>query len=202
MVFALVTWQVAAGGPVRRADERFSTALADPDGFSGFLSDLGNFTVAVPVLAVAVLYTSWRARRSGADRWWLSALAGTVVMCAVPAVVAPLKALVDRPAPPGMDGSGFYPSGHTATAAIAYGAAALLLLPWCDGRRVRRVLTAGCGVLNAGVGFGLVRHGYHWALDVVGSWLLSAMLLTALAMVVAGFGRSRGPKPVQPARQR
>ena len=40
---------------------------------------------------------------------------------------------------------------------------------------------AACAVVNAGVGFGLVRRGYHWPLDVVGSWCLCAVLLTLLA---------------------
>jgi len=173
-------------------DQRFSRALAHPDAFSGFLSDLGNFTVAVPVLLIALLSVSWRARRSGAARWWLPALAGAVATGAVPALVAPLKALVDRPAPPGMDGTGYYPSGHTATAAIAYGSAVLLLLPRLETARARRVFIAGGVLLNVGVGFGLVRHGYHWGLDVVGSWLLSAMLLTVLYRTVTRLGR--GPE--------
>ncbi|WKX74473.1 phosphatase PAP2 family protein [Streptomyces sp. XD-27] len=51
-------------------------------------------------------------------------------MVAVPVVVAPLKALIDRSAPPGplAGAEGFYPSGHTATATVAYGGAALLVL--------------------------------------------------------------------------
>lgn len=191
-LFALIAWQIAVGGPLDRADQRISKALAYPEALSGFLSDLGSFTVAVPVLLIALLYVSWRARRSGAARWWLPALAAAVAMCAVPALVAPLKALVDRPAPPGMDGTGYYPSGHTATAAIAYGSAVLLLLPWLATAWARRAFTAGCVLLNVGVGFGLVRHGYHWGLDVVGSWLLSPMLLTALHLTVTRLGR--GPE--------
>lgn len=191
-LFALITWQIAVDGPLGRADRHISRALEHPDAFSGFLSDLGSFTVAVPVLVVFLVHVSWRARRSGTPRWWLSAVAGAVTMCAVPAWVAPLKALVDRPGPPGMDGSGYYPSGHTATAAIAYGVSVLLLLPWLESVRARRAFTAGCAVVNASVGFGLVRHGYHWGLDVVGSWLLSAMLLTTLGLVFPALSRKPG----------
>ncbi|MGK5544210.1 phosphatase PAP2 family protein [Streptomyces sp. URMC 127] len=54
-------------------------------------------------------------------------------MAAVPAVIVPVKAWIGRTGPPAMAASGvhdgFFPSGHTATAAVAYGAALLLLLP-------------------------------------------------------------------------
>ncbi|MFK4069159.1 phosphatase PAP2 family protein [Streptomyces sp. NPDC029674] len=192
LLLALLTWPVAAGGPLRRADERAAGALADspfPDRAAEFLADLGNVTVAVPVLVAVLAYTAWRARRAGTFRWWLPA-AAAVTMAAVPALVAPLKALIDRPGPPGTAGHGsYYPSGHTATAAVAYGAAVLLLLPLLRGAYGRRALVVGCVLLNVGVGFGLVRRGYHWPLDVVASWCLSALLLQVMVLVISVTGR-------------
>ena len=115
-------------------------------------------------------------------------------MAVVPAVIVPLKELVARPGPPVMGpGTGFYPSGHTATAAVAYGAATLLLLPRLRTARARRGLVAACLALNLAVASGLVRRGYHWPLDVVASWCLSAMLLTALALFL-GRGVSRSSR--------
>ncbi|WUO34814.1 phosphatase PAP2 family protein [Streptomyces sp. NBC_00286] len=183
LLFAFLTWQVAVDSPLRRADERLGRAIANgplPNGFAELLADLGNFTVAVPVLVVTLAYVAWRARHAGTPRWWLPALAALVTMAAVPALVVPLKEAVGRTGPPGMAGDGYYPSGHTATAAVAYGAAVLLLLPWLRGPYVRRELALGCLVLVGAVGFGLVRRGYHWPLDVVASLVLSAMLLIGL----------------------
>lgn len=40
-----------------------------------------------------------------------------------------------------------------------------------------------CVVVNAGVGLGLVRCGFHWPLDVVASWCLCAVLLAFLWLV-------------------
>ncbi|CAM5688045.1 Phosphatase PAP2 family protein OS=Streptomyces alboniger OX=132473 GN=CP975_26190 PE=4 SV=1 [Streptomyces alboniger] len=191
LLFALVTWQVVVGGPLRRADERAGRALAGsrfPDRAAEFLADLGNLTVAVPVLAAVVAYTAWRGRQAGAHRWWLPPVAAAVAMLSVPLLVVPLKAAVARPGPPGMAGDGYYPSGHTATATVAYGAAALLLLPLLRGAYGRRGLLIGCAALNLGVGFGLVRRGYHWPLDVVASWLLFGMLLQVLVRVIARYG--------------
>ncbi|MFD9909417.1 phosphatase PAP2 family protein [Streptomyces sp. NPDC059063] len=183
-LFTLLTWQIAADGPLRRLDERLGRALIDgplPDGVAELLADLGNTAVALPVLAAVIAGTAWRARGSGAYRWWLPPLLAALAMAAVPALVVPLKAAVDRPGPPGADGTGYYPSGHTATATVAYGAAVLLLLPHLS--RLRRALPLACVLLNAGVGLGLVVRGYHWPADVVGSWLLCGVLLQALVLV-------------------
>ncbi|MFI7321700.1 phosphatase PAP2 family protein [Streptomyces venezuelae] len=200
LLFALLTWQIVADGPLRRADERAGRALTGsrlPDRAAEFLADLGNATVAVPVLVAVAAYTAWQARRGGAFRWWLPAVAALVAMAAVPVLVAPLKALIDRPGPPGMaGGGGFYPSGHAATAAVAYGAAVLLLLPLLRGAYGRRELVIACCLLNVAVGFGLVRRGYHWPLDVVASWCLAAVLLWAVVLVVSrSTGRSSSRTP-------
>lgn len=192
VLLVLITWQVLVHGPLLRLDADVSRALVRPDGVGQFLSDLGNVQVAVPVLVVAVGYAAWRGRAAGADRWWLSPLGACVLMALVPAAVVPLKAWTDRPGTPVVPPAvGYYPSGHTATAMAAYGAATLLLLPWLRSPAARRTLVAGCGVLVLGVSYGLVRHGYHWPLDVVASWCLCGVLLTGLALVSRSSRSSR-----------
>ncbi|WP_345658559.1 phosphatase PAP2 family protein [Streptomyces siamensis] len=197
LLFALITWQVAAHGALARADERLSGRLVRPDRTAELLADLGNIAVAVPVLAVVLVGVAVRARRAGAARWWLAPTAAAVLMAAVPALIVPLKELVARPGPPVMGpGTGFFPSGHTATAAIAYGAATLLLLPRLRTPGARRALVAACLVVNALVACGLVRRGYHWPLDVVASWCLCTALLTGLWMFLSrSSGRSSSRTP-------
>lgn len=95
-------------------------------------------------------------------------------MAAVPALVMPLKLWIDRTGPLTAD-SGYYPSGHTATAMVAYCGAALLLPRTGRGRAMPVAV-----VLSAATGVGLVLRGYHWPLDVLGSWLLCGMLLALL----------------------
>ncbi|MEU8982738.1 phosphatase PAP2 family protein [Streptomyces sp. NPDC048309] len=190
LLFALITWQVAAHGPLARADARLSDSLVHPDRLSELLADLGSVTVAVPVLAVVLAYVAVRARRAGTERWWLPSTAAAAVMAAVPALIVPLKETVARTGPPVMGpGTGFYPSGHTATAAIAYSAATLLLLPRLRTPYARRVLILTCLALNALVAFGLIHRGYHWPLDVVASWCLSVILLRLMVLVVGRYGR-------------
>ncbi|MDQ0993356.1 phosphatase PAP2 family protein [Streptomyces sp. V3I7] len=193
----MITWQVVAAGPLLRLDERLGRAALHPDPFSRFLADLGNVQVAVPVLAVALAYVALRGRRSGTPRWWLPPAAAAALMAPVPALIVPLKSAVARYGPPtAPPGPGYFPSGHTATALIVYGAATLLLLPWLPTPHARRELTTACAVLNAAVGIGLIRSGYHWPLDVVASWCLCTMLLTGLTLLVDRAMR-RDPSPAE-----
>ncbi|MFC5721104.1 phosphatase PAP2 family protein [Streptomyces gamaensis] len=200
LAFAALTWQISVHGPLRTADERLGrTAVTDgvpglPPGVAQFLADLGNATVAVPVLVLAALWALWRPCH--APRWH-APLAAALAMAAVPALVVPLKLWIARPGPPPMAGvpAGFFPSGHAATAAVAYGAAALLLAYGRPSGRLRAVVAAGCAVVNIGVGAGLVRRGYHWPLDVLGSWCLAGVLLWAVARVLTRARAPRGPRP-------
>ncbi|MGX1272676.1 phosphatase PAP2 family protein [Streptomyces phaeoluteigriseus] len=190
LLLALFTWQVAAGGPLLDLDERLSRALVHPGRAAELLADLGNVQVALPVLVLVAGYTALRARSAGAPRWWLPPVAGLVLMVLVPLIVVPLKEWTDRPGTPAVPpATGYYPSGHTATAAVAYGAGVLVLLPWLVSRLARRAAVATAVVLVAAVSFGLVRRGYHWPLDVLASWCLSAVLLGALWLFLRRVAR-------------
>lgn len=190
LLFALITWQVVADGPLVGLDERLSRELVHPDRASELLADLGNVQVALPVLVTALAYVAWRGRATGMDRWWLPPAAGALAMVLVPVLVAPLKEWTDRPGTPAVPPAvGYYPSGHTATAVVAYGAATLLLLPLLRSPAVRRAFLAVCAVLVAGASFGLVRRGYHWPLDVAASWCLGAVLLICLRLSLSRSGR-------------
>ncbi|MBN0047859.1 phosphatase PAP2 family protein [Streptomyces actuosus] len=192
LVFALITWQVLADGPLLRLDARLSRLLVDPDRFSELLADLGNVQVAVPVLAVAAVRAALRGRAAGVDRWWLPAAAAAVVMALVPALVVPLKEWTDRPGTPVVpSAAGYYPSGHTATAAVAYGGAVLLLLPRLRSAAARWVLVLAAAALVLGASYGLVRRGYHWPLDVVASWCLGTVLLVLLRSLLSRSSRRR-----------
>lgn len=186
LLFALLTWQVLAHGPLLALDARLSRDLVHPDRFSERLSDLGGIPVAVPVLVLALGYAAWRGRGAGIPRWWLPPAAAALLMAVLPAIVVPLKLWTARPGTPVVPpATGYFPSGHTATAAVAYGASALLLLPWCRTRAARVAAVGVPAALVLAVSYGLVRRGFHWPLDVLASWCLGAVLLTCLSLVLS-----------------
>ena len=197
VLLVLISWQVAVDGPLLGADRwvrhavhaaRHWLSLPLLNHLGAALSDLGGSVPAVPVLLGAGALAAWRARRVGVRRWWPPAPVAVVVAGLIPLLVVPAKAWFARPGPYGLplaaDQWGWYPSGHTATATIAYGAAALLLGRTADGR-TRRLLHGGAALLAFGVGLGLVWSDYHWLLDVVASWCLGGLLLTALSCLPA-----------------
>ncbi|MFG2192577.1 phosphatase PAP2 family protein [Streptomyces sp. NPDC048639] len=186
VLFALLTWQVAAGGWLVALDERVGYQLFRPGTahpLAELAADLGNTQIALIALVAAMGFSVWRGLRMRLRRWWLPPLTAAAAMASVPALVVPLKDLIGRPGPLGpAENYGWYPSGHAATATIAYGAAALLLAPALR-RALARLLLAGAALLlNLLVGAGLIRCGYHWPIDVLGSWLLFGGLLCALCV--------------------
>ncbi|WP_308346796.1 phosphatase PAP2 family protein [Streptomyces sp. ISL-66] len=177
----MITWQVLVRGPLLTPDAALSRAVVRtvPDALTQRLSDLGNVPVALPVLVLAVLYAARRGNRRGAA-------AAALAMVLVPALVVPLKEWTARPGPLEPWAAGYYPSGHTATAYVAYGAAALLLRPYT--RCPWPLLVAA--VLTALTATGLILRGYHWPLDVLASLLMCTPLLLGV--------RRWAPGPVRP----
>ncbi|MCY0957135.1 phosphatase PAP2 family protein [Streptomyces sp. H27-H5] len=185
MLFALVTWQVLASGPLLVPDEEFSRAVVGtvPDAATERLSDLGNVPVALPVLVLAMAYAARRGRRR-------AALAAGLAMIAVPALVVPLKEWTARPGPLEPWAAGYFPSGHTATSLVAYVGAALLIAPYT--RRPWPVpLALALAALTA---VGLILRGFHWPLDVVASVLMCTPLLLVVRRAAGPGGRRKGDR--------
>ncbi|MFI6449584.1 phosphatase PAP2 family protein [Kitasatospora sp. NPDC050543] len=201
----LISWQVAVDGPLLGLDREARQAVRElRHGISSTLlnhlgqalSDLGGSVPAVPVLLGGGALAAWRAHRADTHRWWLPLPAAALTAAVIPLLVVPAKAWFARPGPFGLplapDQWGWYPSGHTATATIAYGAAALLV-GRTVGARARRHLHLGAALLSLGVGLGLVWSDYHWLLDVVASWCVGGLLLPTLARALPASRRGAGP---------
>jgi undecaprenyl-diphosphatase len=137
--------------------------------------------LALPVLGCAIVWALVR----GARR---EPLYAALTMAAVPLLVVPLKAWIARPGPL-TDATGYYPSGHAATAAVAYGAAALLTAPYT---RRSWMMPAAAVSLTVATGIGLVLRGYHWPLDVLGSWFLCGLLLLPLGLTTSRVAQRTG----------
>ncbi|MGK4583231.1 phosphatase PAP2 family protein [Kitasatospora sp. HPMI-4] len=192
VVLTAISWQVAVHGPLLGLDTAVQRAVhtlhhrlhsSALDRFGVLLADLGSSVPAIPVLFGAAGLAAWRQWRGGMRRWWLPLPTAALAAVLIPALVVPAKSWFARPGPLGLPLAsgqwGWYPSGHTATSAIAYGVGALLL-----GRTMaaaaRRWLHAGTALLCLGVGAGLVWSDFHWLLDVTASWCLAGMVLWGL----------------------
>ncbi|MER6447110.1 phosphatase PAP2 family protein [Streptomyces venezuelae] len=169
-------------GPLLTPDHALSRVLVRtvPDPVTERLSDLGNVPVAVPVLVLAMAYAARRGRRA-------AAAAAGLAMALVPALVIPFKEWTARPGPLEPWAAGYFPSGHTATAAVAYLGAALLLRPYSR----RPWPTAAALVLTGATAVGLVLRGWHWPLDVLASLLMCTPLLLGVGWADRVSRRSR-----------
>lgn len=138
--------------------------------------------------AVAAVWLVWRHAA-----WW-TAVWLTVTCLLATLVQQALKAAVGRARPVWSDpvDSAHYaafPSGHAMTAAVVCGLLLWLLHRYGAGRLIRRTALTAAVVSVLGVGLTRIWLGVHWMSDVVGGWLLGA-LVTATA--VAAHTRWRG----------
>ncbi|GGJ07938.1 hypothetical protein GCM10010121_017840 [Streptomyces brasiliensis] len=107
-----------------------------------------------------------------------------------------LKAAVDRPRPiwqDPVDSAPYaaFPSGHAMTATVVCGLLLWLLHRFDAGRALRRTAVALAVVSVAGVGLTRVWPGVHWPSDVVGGWLLGALLVAPAVLVYERGGAAR-----------
>lgn len=138
-------------------------------------------------------------------------LLAAIGVCAVAGTVLPIKALVARPGPGLMHrhvATGYFPSGHTATAFVCYGAMGVLVrLGDPRGRRLEPLLWGWGAALP--VGAAMVYSDFHWLSDVLASFALGAALVWLLVnaaphLVPHGGSAPRGSwtilRPRPPAR--
>lgn len=134
------------------------------------------------VAAVAVVWLVWRHHARWTAVWLVATCAlGTLLQQSLKAAVGRERPVWSDP----VDSARYaaYPSGHALTATVVCGLLLWLLHRYGAGRVLWRTAVTVAVVSVAGVGLTRVWLGVHWASDVVGGWLLGA-LLVALAVAV------------------
>lgn len=136
-------------------------------------------TLRVILIAVAA-WLLWR-RRARAGSWVLV----TTVLAGL--VETGMKVLIGRDRPHWTDpvshavGASF-PSGHALTSAMA--CAVLLIVAWpALSERARRVGTVVAVAVPVITGFTRLALGVHYLTDVLGGWLIAAVIVAAMARV-------------------
>ncbi|MFD5075043.1 phosphatase PAP2 family protein [Streptomyces sp. NPDC058371] len=142
------------------------------------------------VCAAAALWLVWR-HSAWRTALWLAAA------CAVGTLLQQgLKAAVDRRRPvwPDPVDSAHYaafPSGHALTATLVCGLLLWLLHRYGAGRLLWWTAVAAAAVSVLGVGLTRIWLGVHWPSDVLGGWLLGALVA---ALAVAAYERWGAPR--------
>jgi membrane-associated phospholipid phosphatase len=207
-VFALITVDVLAGGPLTHLDRAVSD-WARSTGLPGTgwkkpgqkqadqAVNFGDRQVVGLIVLIAIGYLSVRART-------IVPLVRLVSLSVVAsAVVLALKYGIGRHAPSGVHGpEAFrsYPSGHTATAVILWGLLYAVVAEYPDYALSRPVAWLLSWAAPVAVMVGMVLRDYHWVTDLLGAASLCVVLLQAERMVWAHWRRAqRGPAADPPA---
>jgi membrane-associated phospholipid phosphatase len=192
LVLAFATADVLTGGPLTALDRAVRAAIEPrPPTTPWWLAvpeALGDLGVGAPVLAIAALICA-----QALWRLWPVVMSIGIFVAAEGAVLI-LKTLVARPGPGEWADRtgypGYFPSGHTTTAAVVTGTVVYLVLAWRrHGDPVPRAehvsLVAGlaAGTLAA---VGAVMGDFHWTSDGIAGLALSA------AVLEVGFASTRG----------
>lgn len=186
-----VAWHplIALDGDIARATHRW--AVDEPGLTHTFriLTDWVWDPLTMRLLAGAVaVWLVWRH-----SAWWLALW--LVVTCALGTVLQQaLKAAVGRARPvwPDPVDSAHYaafPSGHAMTATVVCGLLLWLLHRYGVGRVVWRTAVTVAVVSVAGAGLTRIWLGVHWPSDVLGGWLLGALVVTVAVVSYERFGR-------------
>ncbi len=147
------------------------------------ITELGSSKLVIPLAVVVAVLEVRRLPSRALAPFLACAIGGTIVIYNV------LKMVVDRDRPEigqlaGFAGSSF-PSGHTATTAVAYAAFALVL-----GRRrsvgVRAALAGAAAAITVAVAATRVLLGVHWVTDVVGGVAVGWSVFAATALAFGG----------------
>ena len=173
------------------------------------VTNLGNIRVVVVLALVLVVVELIRRRSRWALLFFLAVLGGEeAAMLAVKALVGRVRPTLTAEA--ATLGPSF-PSGHSATAAAFYAAAALVLGRALPGR-TRHLLIAGAVAVTVAVAASRVLLDLHWLSDVIGGlalgWAWFALcavafggrLLRPTAAVDTAAAEAAAPKRVTPAR--
>ena len=147
-----------------------------------FFSWIGDWErvvlIGITLLIVLIYYRRYR------EAWFLL---GVVVIAKLSSVF--LKEFFARTRPDMAlwltDASGFaFPSGHATVAMALYGSLGYLAWRQVKHPTIRYLALAICFILVVGIGLSRVYLGVHWLTDVLGGWLLGAVVLFLLDSIV------------------
>jgi undecaprenyl-diphosphatase len=201
--FATLTFQVLAKGPLTRLDGRIANRLNDAVNGSPtvvrilqLISWLGRPVILGAVIAVAVVIL-WRRHQPKLVAFLvLTSLGGGIVDSVVKMLVNRPRPHVDHPIQTAFGKS--FPSGHSMSSLICYGALLVIFLPALKRTRDRHIAVAATAVLVLAIGLSRLMLGVHFVSDVVGGYVLGAAWLIGAVAIFEVWRVERGKRPSEP----
>ncbi|MFA5892060.1 MAG: phosphatase PAP2 family protein [Actinomycetota bacterium] len=202
--FGWLVDQVIRRGGFVRVDTSAAIALHDAVrghtaliGALKWLTFVGGpiFLTAIVVLCSAFLV--WRRRYRLLSFLIVTSIGGSLIDSSVKILVDRSRPNLANPIVP-LHGKSF-PSGHTMSSTIVYGALLLIFFPVIPRRR-RLICVLGVLVLVSAIGLSRLALGVHYISDVVGGFVLGLAWLVASTAAFSIWREERGRRPVAPMR--
>lgn len=165
---------VYAGQSLQHAVEQLRTPLGDR--ILVAITELGDFSVTLPVILAVLALLLWRGARRDAAYWLAAVSFGALSLIAVKAGMQ-----FPRVAGPGGTQSYLFPGGTTSITVVVYGFLAVLVAPALR-ERWRWLPYALAALLIGAIAFARLYLGAHWLADVVPGVGLGAAWVVVLAI--------------------
>lgn len=200
--FSTLLFQVLGDGPITRLDARIATrlndAVHDNPGWLSFLKGISWLGRPLP-LAVLIALGAGYALRHGRRRVALYLVVTSASGGIVDSVV---KILVDRPRPevdhPVHTAFGkSFPSGHSMSSTICFGALLLVYLAAVN-PRWRPAVIAATATLVLAIGTSRLLLGVHFLSDVLGGFALGLAWLFGATALFEVWRQETGKRPSEP----
>ncbi len=156
---------------------------------------LGSGGVLWTVIGLAAVVLAIRRRWRLAIYLLVSGAGALVLDPVLKSLVGRLRPVVANPVAHGNGNS--FPSGHSLSSIVCYGAIFLVFLPAVRGRW-HRVFIAGTGALIALIGISRILLGVHYISDVLGGWALGITWLGLTALAFELTRRAAGQPVTDP----
>jgi undecaprenyl-diphosphatase len=201
--FGLLLQQVVSDGPLTVLDEDAAAALNRWVARRPVLVDvlevvsfLGKPIALIALVGLPALWLLRRGERRLVVFLAVTAIGGGLVDTVVKVAVGRPRPVVDEPVAQAFGRS--FPSGHSMSSTICYGALVLVFLPLVTSRPGRRLVIAAAALLVLAIGFSRLALGVHFVSDVVGGYVLGAAWLCASVAAFEIWRVDRGRRRTKP----
>lgn len=200
--FGLLLHQVTRDGPLTGLDESGAQWLHERVVDNGVaervlraISYTGKPIFLFVVVGVPVLWLLGRGRHKLALFLVVVSVGGGLVDTAVKVAVGRPRPTFDEPIATAFGNS--FPSGHSMSSLVCYGALLVVLLPLVPPAG-RRWAVAGTALLVLAIGFSRLALGVHFVSDVLGGYVLGAAWLLGSIALFEVWREERGRRPTSP----